>query len=346
MSRRRLFSRGANSHGVSLAGRARGFTLIELMIALVLGLIVVAGVVSVFLANQRSYRTNQALGDVQDGSRVAFEMMARDIRNAGLTGCGNGGRVANVLTNSPGGGGTLAWWADWTNAVHGYDGVTGDTTLATGTATTQRKTGTDSLQLLSAADSSVAITSDNQAGAQFTLSQVSPNLQTGDVAIVCDPDHATIFQISDYDGATTVTYATGGTPGNCAIGLGFPSTCTGTGNSYTFLPNALISKLSIANWYIGYNTTGGLSLFRSQSAGGTPAPAPQEMVRDVSAMTLAYHQTGATTFVAASAIANWSLVDAVQTTLTVQSVDQRAGTDVKPISRQFTATTTLRNRVQ
>ena len=69
------------------------------MVAMLLGLIVVGGVVSVFLANQRSYRTNQALGDVQDSSRIAFEMMARDIRNAGLTGCSNNGRVANVLNN-------------------------------------------------------------------------------------------------------------------------------------------------------------------------------------------------------------------------------------------------------
>ena len=39
-----------------------GFTLVELMIALVLGLVVVAGVGSVFLANQNAYRTNVALG--------------------------------------------------------------------------------------------------------------------------------------------------------------------------------------------------------------------------------------------------------------------------------------------
>jgi type IV pilus assembly protein PilW len=39
------------------------------------------------------------------------------------------------------------------------------------------------------------------------------------------------------------------------------------------------------------------------------------------------------------------LVDAVQVTLTLQSADQRAGTDVKPLTRTFTATTTVRNRV-
>lgn len=90
----------------------RGFTLIELMVAMLLGLVVIAGVGSVFLSNQRVYRTNRALSDVQDSSRVAFELLARDVRNAGLTACSNSGRISNVLNAGPNAGGT-AWWADW-----------------------------------------------------------------------------------------------------------------------------------------------------------------------------------------------------------------------------------------
>ena len=55
---------------------ARGFTLIELMIAMLLGLIVVGGVSSIFLANQQTYRSNEALSEVQDGARVSFEICA------------------------------------------------------------------------------------------------------------------------------------------------------------------------------------------------------------------------------------------------------------------------------
>ncbi|HET7222033.1 MAG TPA: prepilin-type N-terminal cleavage/methylation domain-containing protein, partial [Rhodanobacteraceae bacterium] len=81
--------------------RNRGFTLIELMIAMLLGLIVIAGVTSVFLAGQKSYRTNGALAEVEDGSRIAFELLARDIRQAGETGCDtSSGRITNVLKNS------------------------------------------------------------------------------------------------------------------------------------------------------------------------------------------------------------------------------------------------------
>lgn len=357
MNRRPMIPRGAGRRS-SQPGRATsGFTLIELMVAMLLGLIVIAGVVSVFLAAQQSYRTNQALGDVQDGSRIAFEMMARDIRDAGLNGCDNSGRVANVLNNSPTGGGT-DWWADMGNAVHGYGAgsPTADPALTVGSAAGQQVAGTDSLQLLGAADSglSVAATPSSTA-ANFKLNETSSDLQTGDVIIVCDPDHAAILQITNYNNSNvTLVHNTGvGSPGNCSKGLGFPTVCTTNGNGYTFGANSQLAKLAAADWYIGNYTdassgVSGTSLFRKDlvTTGGVPTPTSQEMVRNVSAMTLLYHQSPNAGFVNAAAVTSWSLVDAVRVTLTVQSVDQRAGTDTKPISRTFSATTTVRNRVK
>ena len=72
---------------------ARGFTLIELMVAMLLGLIVVGGVISVMLANKRSYRTNEGLAQVQESARTAFELMARDIRQSAGNGCDNNNRI-------------------------------------------------------------------------------------------------------------------------------------------------------------------------------------------------------------------------------------------------------------
>jgi type IV pilus assembly protein PilW len=336
----------------STARRAKstgGFTLIELMVAMVLGLIVVSGVVSVFLANQRTYRTNQALGDVQDGSRIAFELMARDIRDAGLTGCGNAGRVANVVNPSG-----ASWWNDWSNAVHGYGAGTAsaDPALTVGTVATSQVSGTDSLQLLGAADTglSVAATPSSTA-ANFKLNDTTSDLVTGDVIIVCDPDHATIVQITNYTSSNvTVVHNTGaGSPGNCSKGMGYPTVCTPNGNGYQFGPNSQIFKLAAVDWYIGVNPVGGRSLYRVNVAttGGVPTAAAQEMVRDVTAMDIRYHQAGVASFADAKTIGtNWATVDAVQVKLTLESVDKRAGVDVKPITRNFTATTTVRNRVQ
>jgi len=355
MNRRPMNPRGAGRRSSQPSRAASGFTLIELMVAMLLGLIVIAGVVSVFLAAQQSYRTNQALGDVQDGSRIAFEMMARDIRDAGLNGCDNSGRVANVLNNGPIAGGT-AWWADLGNAVHGYGlgSAVPDPALTVGSAATQQVAGTDSLQLLGAADSglSVAATPSTTA-ANFKLNESTSDLQTGDVIIVCDPDHAAIAQITNYTSSTvTLVHNTGaGSPGNCSKGLGFPTVCTTNGNGYTFGANSQLAKLAAVDWYIGNYTdssgVSGTSLYRMQlvTMGGTPTPTSQEMVRNVSGMTLRYHQPPSAGFVTAATVTNWALVDEVLATLTLQSTDQRAGTDTKPISRTFSATTTVRNRV-
>ena len=352
MSNRYVICRSAARRLSHPAKPATGFTLIELMVAMLLGLIVIAGVVSVFLANQRTYRTNQALGDVQDSSRIAFELMARDIRNAGLNPCNNDGRMANVLNNS----GT-DWWANWANALRGYSGNQGDPATGSvfGTGVGQRVSGTDSLQVLGAIDAGLSVAEDKEPAANFKLNDKTTDLQSGDIVIVCDPDHAVMVQISNYNNNTvTFVHNTGNavSPGNCSKGLGYPSDCSSTnGNLYQFGSNSQIAKLGAADWYIGNNPVkGGRSLYRvaiaTDSTSGNVGLGPaQEMVRDVTSMTINYHAKGSASFVPASSIGNWAVVDAVQVTLTLQSADQRAGTDVKPLVRTFTATTTVRNRV-
>jgi type IV pilus assembly protein PilW len=318
----------------------RGFTLIELMVALVLGLIVMAGVGSVFISNQRVYRTNSALSDVQDSARVAFELLARDIRNAGLTACSNSARVANVLNDGPANGGTL-WWANWNNAIRGYAG--NDPVVTAGTGERDRVAGTHSLQLLGGDDTSYSVASHDSSGAQFVLNEAGTEMSAGDVFIVCDYDHAAIFQSSSYSAsAKTLGHATGGK--NCSIGLGFPTSC-GTANFYTFGANAYLTRLNVSDWYIGTNPDGGRSLYRLGRAGGTPDR--QEMVRGVTGLELTYHQVGlAAAFVEAASVTNWNNVSAVRATLTMQSSDAHVTTSSGPLSRSVTVTTTLRNRVQ
>lgn len=331
-----------------------GFTLIELMIALVLGLVVIGGVLSVFLAGQQSYRTNQALGDVQDGARTAFELLARDIRGAGLTGCNNNGRMSNVINNS-----TNYWWADWNNAVHGYpDSVGADPGTTVGSGASQRVAGSDSIILLGTQGMGLSVASANNNGnnaANFKLNQSTTELSDGNVIIVCDQDHATMLQIVSYNNSNvTVVHNTGNAvfPGNCSKGLGYPPVCTTNGNQYSFGANSEIAKLSAVDWYIGnyVDASGakGTSLYRTNvSVGTTGATAtPEEMVRNVTKMSLSYHQSAGAGFVAANLVTDWSKVDAVQMVLTMQSTDQHASTAAKPLERTFTATTAIRNRVK
>src|SRR5690348_18035658 len=246
-SKHPLIQRRPSRHAVLGRTPARGFTLIELMIAMLLGLVVISGVTSIFIANQRAYKTNEALSDVQEGSRIGFEMLARDVRGAGLTGCDStSGRVSNVLN-----GGSTLWYADWANALHGYDDTDTDPAVTTGTGAGQRVTGTDSLHIVSAGslDATIGVNNGNDPARLF-LNQASSDLSKGDIIMVCDYDHAAIVQISQMqDGNVTVVHNTGNgggepQPGNCSKGLGYPSDCSTNGNAYTFPPNSQIAKLS------------------------------------------------------------------------------------------------------
>ena len=83
---------------------ARGLSLVELMIALMLGLLVLGSASAIFISNRQTYRATEGLGRVQENGRMAFEMMARDLREAGGHPCGNADRgepmrMGNLLQN-------------------------------------------------------------------------------------------------------------------------------------------------------------------------------------------------------------------------------------------------------
>lgn len=64
-----------------------GFGLVELLLALALGLIVVLAAIQVFLAAQRTYASQQAAALLQDDARFVLSKMIQEIRLAGMFGC-------------------------------------------------------------------------------------------------------------------------------------------------------------------------------------------------------------------------------------------------------------------
>jgi len=66
--------------------RQAGLSIIELMIALLLGLLLMGGVIQIFLSSRQTYQTNTALSQVQESGRFALEFIAFDLRNAGYKG--------------------------------------------------------------------------------------------------------------------------------------------------------------------------------------------------------------------------------------------------------------------
>ena len=93
----------------------------------------------------------------------------------------------------------------------------------------------------------------------------------------------------------------------------------------------------------------GKSLYRLTllNDAGTLTPTSQEMVQGVTDMTLRYLQAGQSQFVAADALegSDWTKVTAVQVSLTLQNASQRAGAGAQPLSRVYTTTIALYNRL-
>lgn len=61
----------------------RGFTLVEIMVAITIGLVMMAGILQVSQANKESNRLQRNLGFVQENIRSAMGILGRDIRMAG-----------------------------------------------------------------------------------------------------------------------------------------------------------------------------------------------------------------------------------------------------------------------
>ncbi len=66
--------------------RQSGLSLIELMVAMTLGLVITSSLGYIMLGSRATYRTQDASARVQDTGRFAIEYIARELRAAGRTG--------------------------------------------------------------------------------------------------------------------------------------------------------------------------------------------------------------------------------------------------------------------
>jgi prepilin-type N-terminal cleavage/methylation domain-containing protein len=101
----------------------KGITLIELLVALTISGILVAGVYRTFVSQQHTYTVQEQVVDMQQNVRLAINRMTRELRMAGFGkmdatffgGGGMHGTFSNVV--NPGGGGTSV------TVVEGYQTV-------------------------------------------------------------------------------------------------------------------------------------------------------------------------------------------------------------------------------
>lgn len=308
------------------SSRQRGFSLVELMISVVLGLLIIAATLSIFASNKQAYRTTENLGRVQENARMSFELIGNDVREASGTQCSRGIDVVSALTPSaPMAGGDF--WSDWINSVRGIDN-----TGPNNSDTLQLKSGGEDMFHVNDHDSAVATVNINTTH--------NHTLVAGDIVLLCDYRQGAIFQISGVAG-DAVTHTAAGLNSTANLGVG--------GLAYEFSDHATISRVNATQWFVANNGRGGNSLFRStlRNVGGNPAMVQEEIADGVNNMQVSFLLPGNLNYVASGAVPGnrWDEVMAVRVAITFESADL-IGTGGQRIQRPMIQTFNLRNRMQ
>lgn len=364
-----------------LAKAQQGVTLVELMVAMVLGLILVGGVLNVFLTNRQTFKLNENMARMQENARTAFDLMARDLREAGATPCGVK-LLQNVVRKDT----VVPWWADWhAGTVRGIRGQQDVTDMAAfGTSINSRVEGTDGLLVLRSAQDEKIIASHNTGTSKITLNDVS-GLNAQDIMLACDQHSAAIFQIKAVDAPSKEVSHDDTAPSyNCSKNLGAPPAplkpnvpnpydCT-KAISKTFAVGGMVAELVSSFWYIGHQENGTKSLYRTRiikkAVGGSTeiTTEPDEIIRGVENLQVEYLTRNSVTgtlaadwvfahdpesvdtvnpvFSAANGAwteSNLNQVVALRLTLTLQS-SEKVGSDQQPIQRQLIHVVSLRSR--
>jgi type IV pilus assembly protein PilW len=319
----------------------RGFTITELMIALVLSIFVVGGVVSVYVANIRTSQVNDVMSQAQQASQISFQLLTRDIQHAGFTGCGNmiSERIVNVLRVNAG-----DWWAQWNPVIGGVPVPTAGLfgyeqpviTRFAGNSIVP-KANSDALRMMYGRGISASVVTHNLANnPPLVINQNTPGFVLNDIVIGCDSKMAAIFQLTAVDGTNLSHDTVGGNPGNNSNDFGFGANGVNIPQSLT--PDAgMIVPLESMAWFVG-NDGSVNSLYRVALVAGQMRD--EIILSGVEQMQLQYLQLGAANYVDANAVNSWPDVVAVRVTLIMEN---NAQTPVSINMRTISQVINLRN---
>lgn len=258
------------------ARHQQGLSLIELMIAMTLGLFLLLAVVGTYVGSKQSYALANANARVQEAGRFAMEFLAQDIRMADYWGClQNGGVITDHL--NPGLGFNFAG-----GGIQGVDGVT------------------DSITLRGASSSGIQVVPPFMPGTAAVLmvannhNQLNPlnPLNQRDIVAVSDCVSTDIFQVTSMNPGQngTVGHNGGNNPGIV------PGNTSGQLNR-TYTGNANLYQLQQITYSVQPGSNNEQALFRQAGAG-----AAQELVPGVEDMQILY---GADTDATPDGVANF-----------------------------------------
>jgi type IV pilus assembly protein PilW len=96
-----------------------GLTLIEVMIAMLLGVFLIGGILQIFISTKQTYRMQENLSRLQENGRFAMDFISRDIRMADFRECATNPSVPTAIAGTNGAGTADTITITWSTAACG-----------------------------------------------------------------------------------------------------------------------------------------------------------------------------------------------------------------------------------
>lgn len=315
-----------------------GLSLVELMIAMALGLLLTLGITQIYLSGNETYRQTQGIAHAQESTRFVSAILTPDLRSAGSFGClaEMGRSLDQVVDNRLNGGVPVPL----TQAVQGWeftgsgpgDSITLSSALTTptsgswesGTAGTALPpdlagsvvTNSDAVIINALTPLAVPVDADNpQNGNSINLeSNSGVPVNRVVLATLGDCSQGELFQKSNNANASSLTMAGGNiSPGN-----------NGNNFNLAYEPETKVYEFTSMAYYIGEGTNGEPALFRRLM---TPLQAPQELVSGVETLQILYGvntngTNAADSYLPADEVGNWDEVVSVRFSVMTRSREE------------------------
>ena len=350
--------------------RMSGLSLIELLIAMVLGLTLAAGVIQIYVGTSTTERSQDARLRIQENGRFALNFLANEIRMAGYLGCLGSmeGNSANDTLDHPvnstmqPGFGVQGWEAagtapgDINNSTANVATIastnvewTGNQFAGFNIPTVQAVPNSDILRLWGGVGNISVVTSITNpsppsSGDPVVVTTTDAGIQQNDFLIISDCEQADFVQacnVVDAGVTTTITISTACPMGNVANAL--VTSIANIGNSDL----AEVMRLEGTLFYVGKrddDATNPPTLFRATLDTDGTIAAPEELIEGVESMQLLYgvntdQDVRATidAWVTADNVFDWDEVIAIRISLLMQSVE--GGTVPTPQAYTFNGVT-------
>lgn len=343
--------------------KQKGFSLIELMVSLVIALIVVAAITQVFVGSKVTYSMQSGLSKIQENGRFAMAFLARDLRQAGYSGCTSNATFANTLRPNSASG-AVPDYLDFSEAVEGVDNITTGVTYKSITAVEN----TDVVEVRFADNSnSCDIDMHNESAATIHCTATNP-FNVGDLLVVSDCTHSALFQkTGPVANNKQINHNTGSSTdiGNCTKGLNAPVICTTLGNPYQF-NDGVVLQFVFYRYFIGTNSFGEPALFRQgvQNNSGVTGTVANELVEGIENMQILYGEDTsgdgtANYYVPFDEVSDAEDIISIRVSLLVKSIEDNLVQGTQTLSynggtvnfndghlrKVFTSTIALRNRL-